>query len=76
VLAILGLVVGVPSGLIVGRLVWRLLVADIGALASPVVPWVVLAVIAPVTLLGVTALSWWPGRAAVRRVPAADLRTE
>jgi hypothetical protein len=76
VLALGGLVVGIPAGLIVGRFVWRALVADLGALADPATPWSVLAVILPAVAAAAAVASWWPGRSAVRAGPAAQLRTE
>lgn len=76
VLAGTALILGVPGGLVIGRLVWHLLVGEIGALAPPVMPWLVVVVIAPIAIGATTVLAWGPGRAAARRTPAADLRAE
>jgi FtsX-like permease family len=75
-LAAAGAVIGVPAGLITGRLVWRTLVAGLGAVADPAIPWALMAVTVPFAAIVAALLSWVPGRSAVRAVPADDLRAE
>lgn len=75
-LALIGLVVGIPLGVALGRTVWRY-VADTTPLAY-VPPAALLAVLLaiPVALLAASGLAAWPGhRAAWLRV-ANVLRTE
>jgi putative ABC transport system permease protein len=71
-----GAVVGVPLGLITGRLVWRALVAGLGAMADPAIPWALVAVTVPLAAIVAALLSWAPGRSAVRARPADQLRAE
>ncbi|HET7719741.1 MAG TPA: FtsX-like permease family protein, partial [Acidimicrobiales bacterium] len=73
-LAVGGVVIGIPLGVVVGRLAWRSLVAGVGAVADPSTPWPLLGAVVPATV-GIAALmSWWPGRSAVRLRPAQQLR--
>ena len=71
-----GLVVGIPTGVIVGRAVWQALTADLGAVADPQWPWLLLVVVVPVAALLALALSWWPALRVRRISPAESLRTE
>jgi ABC-type antimicrobial peptide transport system permease subunit len=71
-----GTVVGVPVGLITGRLVWRALVSGLGAAADPQTPWALMVVTVPLAALVAALMSWVPGRAAVRAHPADQLRVE
>lgn len=70
------LVIGIPAGLVVGRLLWRLLVQHVRALAEPVMPWPLLVALVPVAALAAVALAWWPSRLAARGRPAAHLRAD
>jgi len=76
VLAVAGLAVGIPLGLVAGRAAWRV-VASFTPLAyqPPFSPWA-LALIAPAALLGANLLALWPGWRAARQRPAHALRTE
>jgi predicted lysophospholipase L1 biosynthesis ABC-type transport system permease subunit len=68
--------VGVPAGLVLGRLVWRVVAHGIYIPSGPVTPWAP-AVAAPlaalIVALGVAAVA---SRWVTRRTPAAQLRTE
>ena len=75
-LAAAGAVIGVPVGLITGRLVWRTLVAGVGAVADPAIPWALVAVTVPLAAIVAALLSWAPGRSAVSALPADQLRAE
>ncbi|UDY37982.1 ABC transporter permease [Dermatobacter hominis] len=74
--ALIGLVIGLPIGLLVGRASWRwvaestpmLYVAPLGLLA--------VLLVVPVSLLMANLLALWPGRQAARLRPAEVLRTE
>ncbi|MEO6712690.1 MAG: FtsX-like permease family protein [Mycobacteriales bacterium] len=76
VLALVGLVFGVPLGVALGRTVWRI-VADFTPLqyAPPPALWA-LVLIGPVALLVCNALAAWPGRQAARLRIGHILRTE
>jgi ABC-type lipoprotein release transport system permease subunit len=76
VMTALAVVVGVPLGIIIGRLVWKQVAAGVGAVDLVSIPWPII-VIAPVVALAamVTVASVVGGRAA-RLQPAAVLRSE
>jgi ABC-type lipoprotein release transport system permease subunit len=75
-LAAVAVVIGVPVGVVVGRLVWKGSTDSLGALTDPVTPWLALVVALPVTLGVAALLAWWPARRAARVQLAASLRTE
>ena len=74
--AVVGLVIGLPLGILLGRASWRwvaqstpmLYVAPLGLLA--------VLLVVPVALVVANLLSLWPGRQAARLKPAEVLRTE
>jgi ABC-type lipoprotein release transport system permease subunit len=75
VLAVIGLVFGVPLGLAIGRTVWPA-VADYTPLqyVAPMT-WAMMLVL-PAALLVANALAAWPGRRAAHLRIAQALRTE
>jgi len=75
-LAAIGLVVGVPLGVALGRGIWRV-VAGFTPLAyqPPLAVWALL-LIGPVALLAANALAAWPGQHAARLRTGQVLRTE
>jgi ABC-type lipoprotein release transport system permease subunit len=76
VLAVIGLVIGIPTGLAIGRVVWRG-VADYTPLqyVPPVALWALL-VVGPAALVLANLLGAWPGRRAARLRIAHVLRAE
>jgi hypothetical protein len=72
----LGVVAGVPAGVLVGRAVWNLLVRNVGMLDMPTVPWLAVALTAIAAIVIAAALSWSVGRFFVRGRPAELLRAE
>ncbi len=75
-LALIGLVIGVPLGVILGRAIWRNV-----AVATPmqyVAPLAALAVVLvwPLAILIANVLAAWPARVAARLRPADVLRVE
>lgn len=75
-LAVVGLVVGIPAGLIVGSVAWRLVANGLGVSATATVP--VLAVLATAggALLAVNVLAYLPARSAAATRPAVALHAE
>ena len=71
-----GLLVGVPAGLFVGRLSWASVTQAVRIINEPVVAAPVLLGIAAGALLTVNALALAPGWIAARRPPAHELHTE
>jgi hypothetical protein len=76
VLAAIGLAFGVPLGIAVGRITWRLVAQETPlAYHPPVAVWA-LALIAPLALLAANLLAAWPGQRAARLRSAQILRAE
>jgi len=73
---LVGLVVGLPLGIALGRWVWVLFADQIGAVAEPTVPVVWTVVIAVATLVLVNLVAALPARAAARTPAALVLRGE
>jgi ABC-type lipoprotein release transport system permease subunit len=76
VTACAAIVVGIPLGVLIGRVVWKRVTSGVGAVDLVSIPW--LACIAvPVTALGVVTLAAWiVGRRAATLRTAAVLRSE
>jgi ABC-type lipoprotein release transport system permease subunit len=74
--AAIGVIVGTPLGLIVGRWVWRALVDDLGMIDDPVTPWLLVATVPFVFVGGALVLAAVPARRAARVRPAIALRGE
>jgi hypothetical protein len=76
VLAGIGLAVGVPLGIVLGRGLWRV-VAEFTPLAyRPPLAVLALLLIGPVTVLAANLLAVWPGQRAAGLRPAQVLHTE
>ena len=76
VITAIAVVVGVPLGVIVGRLVWKQVAAGVGAVDLVSIPWPMI-VIAPVIAVAVmVAVASIVGRRAARLQPATVLRSE
>jgi len=74
--ALIGIVIGVPAGIAIGRLVWRVFADDLGVVPDPVVPVWELAVVALGTLVVANLLAIGPAFVAARSRPAVLLRSE
>jgi hypothetical protein len=75
-LAAIGLLVGIPAGVVVGRLVWRLVADNLGVFATTNVPLLDIALVIPVVALLANAVAFLPARAAARIRPATVLRSQ
>jgi hypothetical protein len=73
---LIGIVVGLPLGIILARTLWRLAVHRLGIVDTTSLPWWALAAIAGGSLVGAVLLAAPLGRAAARRPIAATLRAE
>ena len=74
--AAVGLVVGVPAGVIAGRRIWSTLAGAIGVVDDWSFPWLTVVVAVPVTVAVAVLLAIPPGRAAARVSPGRVLRAE
>jgi ABC-type antimicrobial peptide transport system permease subunit len=74
--ALAGIVIGVPVGIVAGRLIWQAFAGNLGVVAVPVVSVRTFAVAALGTLILANVLAAGPALAAARARPASLLRTE
>jgi hypothetical protein len=75
-LAVIALLIGLPSGIAGGRWGWRLFAGQLGVLPDPVVPLVAIFVAVPAALALANLVAALPGLAAARTQPAIILRSE
>jgi putative ABC transport system permease protein len=75
-LAIAGLIIGVPLGIIVGRLAWKQLAESFPVVYVPPLALVAVLLVIPVAIVVANALAAGPAHAATRIRPARVLRTE
>ena len=69
-------VVGLPLGVVIGRLCWSAIVDDLGVVSAPVVPFVAILGVAYCVLVVANLAALGPGWAAARIRAATALRTE
>jgi predicted lysophospholipase L1 biosynthesis ABC-type transport system permease subunit len=74
--ALIGLVVGIPLGVAVGRVVWRAFAGYLGVVPVPVVKLWEIGAIALSTLVAANLLAVGPAIVAARSRPARLLRAE
>ena len=74
--AAVGLLVGVPAGLIAGRRIWSALAGAVGVVDDWTFPWATVALAVPVALSVAVLLAILPGCAAARMSPGRVLRGE
>ena len=74
--ALAGVVIGVPAGIAVGRLVWQVRASSLGVVPTPLVTAWVIAAVAAGTMLVANVLAIGPAWAASRQRPASLLRTD
>jgi ABC-type lipoprotein release transport system permease subunit len=70
------LCLGVPAGIVCGRIAWKIFADQLGILPVTVLPLVALAVVVPAGLLLAVAVAAVPGESAARARPAEMLRSE
>jgi ABC-type antimicrobial peptide transport system permease subunit len=75
-IAVAGVIVGVPIGIAAGRLMWRRLANDFPVVYVPPVALLVLVLVVPAAIVLANVLAALPARAAARIRPAEALRTE
>jgi ABC-type lipoprotein release transport system permease subunit len=75
-LAVVGLVAGIPIGLLIGREVWRRAADNLGVATGSTMPTLALVVTGVSALVLVNVIAFVPGRAASRTRPAVALREE
>lgn len=76
VLALAALCLGVPFGILVGRLGWTLFAERLGVVPAPVVAWPQALLAIPITIALAVVISLGPAIAARRTQPAQVLRAE
>ena len=76
ILATVGLVLGIPAGLLAGRAVWRLVADGLGVSTTTTVPVPALILTALGAFVLVNLIAFFPARAAARTPPAIALRSE
>jgi predicted lysophospholipase L1 biosynthesis ABC-type transport system permease subunit len=75
-LATVGLIVGIPVGLVVGHLVWRQVADSLGVSTSLPVPALAVLLTAACALAAANLIAFFPARAAARTRPGVALRSE
>jgi hypothetical protein len=70
------LVVGIPAGVVLGRLAWRAVAVQFGVVPASLVPVASVAIAVPVVLVLANLIALIPGRSAARTQAATVLRTE
>lgn len=74
-LALLGIVVGVPLGVVIGRSVWKAFADNLGVVPVALAPVWLITLLMVGALLAANLLALWPAVAATRAKPADLLRT-
>jgi hypothetical protein len=75
-LGVVGALIGIPIGLVLGRIVWAAVARGYGIADDPAWPVPVVVLALPVVVLLANALAWMPGRRAAHLRPAEILRSE
>jgi ABC-type lipoprotein release transport system permease subunit len=74
--AAIGVLVGLPLGVLLGRFAWNLFATELGVVSEPVAPAVSAVLVIPATLLLANLVALLPGRIAAGTRPALVLRAE
>jgi ABC-type antimicrobial peptide transport system permease subunit len=76
IIAMVGLMIGVPIGITVGRIGWNLMTSNLGMLGGPATPWAALGATAVVSLALALLIAWPVAHHFTRGRPADLLRAE
>ena len=76
VIAVVGLLLGIPLGIVFGRLGWRLVADRVPLQDVAPMPALALVLVVPIALAVLNALAIWPARTVAQLRPAATLREE
>jgi ABC-type lipoprotein release transport system permease subunit len=74
--SLVALLVGLPLGVAIGRLAWRVVTPGIGSVSPPLVSTVAIAAVIPAVLLLANVIAAWPALVAARVAPAVVMRSE
>jgi ABC-type lipoprotein release transport system permease subunit len=74
--ATIGLVIGIPLGLVAGRVVWLAVADELGVATDPTWPVLGVLVVVPAAFLAVNVIAMFPAVRAANTRPAAVLRSE
>jgi hypothetical protein len=74
-LVVLGLIVGIPGGLVAGNLIWRLVVDGLGTSSRTTIPMLAVVLAIVVAVVAVNLVAVLPARTAARMKPAVALRS-
>ena len=74
--AVIGVIVGVPLGIVIGRELWTLFARSINAVPDPTIPTLSLAIVGVGALMFANLVAVFPGRGAARTPAALALRAE
>ena len=75
-LATVGLIIGIPAGIIIGNLVWRLVANGLGVATTATIPTLAILLTVAGALAVVNLIAFFPARAAAQTRPAVVLRSE
>jgi ABC-type antimicrobial peptide transport system permease subunit len=75
-IAAIGLLVGLPLGVAVGRFAWNVFAEDLGVVPEPVTPIRLTLLVVPAAILLATLIAAIPARSAAHTRPALVLRAE
>jgi hypothetical protein len=75
-LAAVGVLVGVPFGVLVGRLVWRWIATSMPLVPVTPLAWLAIVLTVSAAIAAMVAMAFWPAHTAARASPAQALRAE
>jgi ABC-type antimicrobial peptide transport system permease subunit len=73
---VLGLALGIPLGVIVGRATWHRIASHSGVAVRPIASLLIAGAVVAGTLIVINLVAWFPARRAARMQPAVVLRSE
>jgi ABC-type lipoprotein release transport system permease subunit len=76
VITFIGVAVGLPVGIVVGRLTWLAVIGDLGVIDDPTTPVLLVLAVIPIALVAALVIGAWPAWSAGRGHAAADLHDE